>query len=215
MEGSIMNIIKNQVKGTIRFENLGKKGKIKIVKTDDSIVITVKYDENEDTIFYDTTTIDIGKILLDIYKTIGIEFDYISMSNDEYSFLEDIVGILENIGIRTDPIIKSVDTVNIKVSNMVLNNGSEIFDVDILDKYGTHLFSYIKDNVICSNEDAIAIAIGEYYKDRFNKIKLFIDEMVLKFGCKPDDVFSTCSTSLYHNLINDTGSDEKENKEND
>ena len=39
--------------------------------------------------------------------------------------------------------------------------------------------------------------------------------MVLKFGCKPDDVFSTCNTSLYHNLINDTDSDKKENGEND
>ena len=161
-----------------------KKGKIKIVKTDDSIVITVTYDENENTIFYDTTTIDIGKILSDIYKTIGIEFDYISMSNDEYSFLKAIVGFLENIGIRTDPIIKSVDTVNIKVS---VTNEPKIFNVDIIDKYGTHLFSYIKDNVICSNEDAIAIAIGEYYKDRFSKIKLFIDEMVLKFGCNDSD----------------------------
>lgn len=209
-----MNIIKNRIKGTIRFENLGKKGKIKIVKTDDSIVITVTYDENENTIFYNTTTIDIGKILSDIYKTIGIEFDYISMSNDEYSFLKAIVGFLENIGIRTDPIIKSVDTVNIKVSNMVIDE-SKIFNVDIIDKYGTHLFSYIKDNVICSNEDAIAIAIGEYYKDRFSKIKLFINDMVLKLGCKPDDVFSTCNTSLYHNLINDTDSDKKENKKND
>lgn len=212
-----MNIIKNRIKGTIRFENLGKKGKIKIVKTDDSIVITVTYDENENTILYDTTTIDIGKILSDIYKTIGIEFDYISMSNDEYSFQKAIVGFLENIGIRTDPNdpnIKSVDTVNIKVS---VTNEPKIFNVDIIDKYGTHLFSYIKDNVICSNEDAIAIAIGEYYKDRFSKIKLFIDEMVLKFGCKPDDVFSTCNAnaSLYHNLINDTDSDKKENGEND
>ena len=212
MEGSIMNIIKNRIKGTIRFENLGKKGKIKIVKTDDSIVITVTYDENENTILYDTTTIDIGKILSDIYKAIGIEFDYISMSNDEYSFQKAIVGFLENIGIRTDPIIKSVDTVNIKVS---VTNEPKIFNVDIIDKYGTHLFSYIKDNVICSNEYGIAIAIGEYYKDRFSKIKLFIDEMVLKFGCKPDDVFSTCNTSLYHNLINDTDSDKKENGEND
>lgn len=210
-----MNIIKNRIKGTIRFENLGKKGKIKIVKTDDSIVITVTYDENENTILYDTTTIDIGKILSDIYKTIGIEFDYISMSNDEYSFQKAIVGFLENIGIRTDPNdpnIKSVDTVNIKVS---VTNEPKIFNVDIIDKYGTHLFSYIKDNVICSNEDAIAIAIGEYYKDRFSKIKLFINDMVLKFGCKPDDVFSTCNTSLYHNLINDTDSDKKENGEND
>ena len=92
-----------------------------------------------------------------------------------------------NIGIGTKPIAKSVDSVNIKVYNTILNDETEIFDVDILDKYGTHLFSYEKDNVICNNEDAIAIAIGEYYKESFNKIKLFIDEMVLKFGCNDSD----------------------------
>ena len=196
-----MNIIENQIKAkeTIDLNN-GKgiteivrdtidlnKGKatIEIVRDDDSVIVTVIYNDKKDTIYYDIN--NANHILSDICETL-YSIGYID--NDKYSsLLEHIEGILMNIGIRTKPIAKSVDSVNIKVYNTILNDGSEseIFDVNILDKYGTHLFSYMKDDVICNNEDAIAIAIGEYYKKSFNKIKLFIDEMALKFGCNDSD----------------------------
>ena len=86
-----MNIIKNRIKGTIRFENLGKKGKIKIVKTDDSIVITVTYDENENTIFYDTTTKEFMNMIAKNFVT------------NFYSFIEEqtsLVDVLSDIMIK-------------------------------------------------------------------------------------------------------------------
>ena len=194
-----MNIIKNRIKAKATIDpnkekgiieivrdtiDLDKgKGTIEIVRDDDSVIVTVKYNGKKDTIYYDIN--NANHILSDIRETL-YSIGYID--NDKYSsLLEHIEGILMNIGIRTDPTIKSVDSINIKVSNMVLNNESEIFEVNILDKCGTHLSAYMKDDVICNNEDAIAIAIGEYYKESFNKIKLFIDEMVLKFGCNDSD----------------------------
>lgn len=194
-----MNIIENQIKAKATTDlNKGKgvteivrdtidlnKGKvtIEIVRDDDSVIVTVIYNDKKDTIYYDIN--NANHILSDICETL-YSIGYID--NDKYSsLLEHIEGILMNIGIRTKPIAKSVDSVNIKVYNTILNDGSEIFEVNILDKCGTHLFSYMKDDVICNNEDAIAIAIGEYYKESFNKIKLFIDEMVLKFGCNGSD----------------------------
>ena len=194
-----MNIIENQIKAKATTDlNKGKgiteivrdtidlnKGKatIEIVRDDDSVIVTVIYNDKKDTIYYDIN--NANHILSDMCETL-YSIGYID--NDKYSsLLEHIEGILMNIGIRTKPIAKSVDSVNIKVYNTILNDGSEIFEVDILDKYGTHLFSYMKDDAICNNEDAIAIAIGEYYKESFNKIKLSIDEMVLKFGYNDSD----------------------------
>ena len=201
-----MNIIENQIKAKSTIDpnkekgiieivrdtiDLNKgKGTIEIVRDDDSVIVTVRYNDKKDTIYYDIN--NANHILSDIRETL-YSIGYID--NDKYSsLLEHIEGILMNIGIGTKPIAKSVDSVNIKVYNTILNDGSEIFEVNILDKCGTHLFSYMKDDVIFNNEDAIAIAIGEYYKESFNKIKLFIDD---------------------HNLINDTDSDKKENKKND